>query len=181
MQKRVQTASQDLNAMNMELQKINEDKFKEKLNYKNHKRIFNPKNKGAFTHRGSNREIETQESSYRISRGNKRTVINCNGKEDHSSDLPTIPTVRRYQNNQMVENYLIETDSLSTNCLSNDQSEPDSTQSMNAKYYKSLNESDITKILNSCGNDIEKMMNICKDMLKNCNNPDVKALLKRKL
>jgi hypothetical protein len=61
MQKRVQTASQEVGAM--ELQKINEDAFKEKLNYKNHKRVFNPKSKGAFTNRGSNREIETQESS----------------------------------------------------------------------------------------------------------------------
>lgn len=118
MQKRVQTASQEVVAM--ELQKMNEDRFKEKLNYKNHKRIFNPKSKGTLTNRGSNRDIETQESSYRISRGTKRTVINCQDKEN-STELPQIPSVRKYQNTKLIDHQLNQTDSLSTNCISNDQ------------------------------------------------------------
>lgn len=97
---------------------IHKNSQNSELNYKNHKKIFNPKNKTPLTNRiGSNQEPE-HDPNLRISRGKKRTVIKC-----QESQIPlNIPTTNReYLNNKSeMKLHQQETDSLSTVCQSND-------------------------------------------------------------
>lgn len=78
-----------------------------------------------------------------------------------------------------------ETDSLSTVCQSNDQSESNTDTSKSLLKFrndkKNLNDDEINSILASCGNDHQKMLNLCKDLLKNSNNSDMKSVLSRYL
>jgi len=53
--------------------------------------------------------------------------------------------------------------------------------SWNKNWKKSLNDEEINTIITSCGDDQKKMLNLCKELLKNSSNPDLKTLLSRHL
>lgn len=70
---------------------------------------------------------------------------------------------------------------MSTICQSNDLSEPESIKLLNNKFKKNLTEDEINNVLESCGQDQQKMLNLCKDLLKNSSNPDLKAVISKHL
>lgn len=52
----------------------------------------------------------------------------------------------------------------------------------NDKFNNKMNkmsEEEINKVLQECGNDQQKMLSLCKDLLKNSSNQDVKSVLSR--
>jgi len=57
-------------------------------------------------------------------------------------------------------------------------SEPETIKKVN-KGIKNLSEEEINNIIASCGNDQQKMLNLCKDLLKNSSNADMKSLPNR--
>jgi len=116
----------------------------------------------------------------RISRGKKRTVIKCHANNQDACDIPYALTNREYSNVKN-EIYPSQTDSLITICQSNDLSEPESIKLLNKGKKKNLTEDEINNVLESCGQDQKKMLNLCKDLLKNSSNPDLKAVISKHL